>query len=124
VADNLKGLAENSKKRSESAKLRALEAINHLFIMGKNVNFSSVHKVSGVSKSFLYDDAEIRKRIEEQRQCYLNNEKYRRAKYDKTSQSKDVIIATKDRRISKLEAEIRNLQIELEHLRGLIYAKK
>jgi len=92
--------------------------------MGENVNFNSVHKKSGVSKSFLYDDKDIRTNIEEQRKCCVDNEMNRRAKYDKTARTKDVIIAAKDARIVKLEAEIRMLKSELAHLRGLIYADK
>ncbi|NLB41979.1 MAG: hypothetical protein GX815_06905 [Clostridiales bacterium] len=45
----------------------------------------------------------------------------KRAKYDKISRSKDVIIEAKYKRIAKLEAENRKLRIELEHLRGLLY---
>jgi hypothetical protein len=124
MADKLRGIEENRKNRAEGARQRALETINQLIIMGENVNFNSVHKQSGVSKSFLYDDADIRKRIEEQRKCGVDNEMNRRAKYDKTSRSKDVIIAAKDMRITKLETEVRMLKMELEHLRGLLYAAK
>ena len=121
MADKLRGLVENRKNKTESTRMRALEAINKLIIAGENVNFNSVHKQSGVSKSFLYDDEDIRKRIAEQRQCDFDNETNRRAKYDKTARSKDVIIAAKDARIKKLEAEIRMLKLELIHLRGLVY---
>jgi hypothetical protein len=117
-------LAESSKKRTTEKRVQALNAITQLAAMNENVNFNSVHKRSGISKSFLYDDDEIRKRIEEQRACDVSNEMNRRAKYEKTAHSKDVIIATKDKRIAKLEAEIRTLKMELGHLRGLLYAGK
>ena len=124
MGDQLRGLTENGKKRTAETKAQALKAVNQLVAMNKNVNFNSVHKQSGISKSFLYADKEIRKRIEEQRACDVDNEINRRAKYDKTSRSKDVIIETKDKRIAKLKAENRKLQMELEHLRSLIYAEK
>lgn len=121
MADKLKGLVESDRKRTEEAKAKALEAINRLIVSGKKVNFNSVYGNSGISKSFLYEDKEIRTRIEEQRACDVNSEMNKRAKYDKTSRAKDVIIETKDKRIAKLEAENLKLRIELEQLRGLLY---
>ncbi|MDD3706552.1 MAG: transposase, partial [Clostridiaceae bacterium] len=47
-----------------------------------------------------------------------------RAKYDKTSRSKNVIIEAKDKRIAKLEEENRRLKVELEYIRGFLYAKE
>jgi hypothetical protein len=124
MADKMKGLEESDKKRTKEAKAKALAVINQLIVTGKKVNFSSIYKHSGISKSFLYGDEEIRARIEEQRACEVDNEMNRRAKYDKSSRSKDVVIEAKDKRIAKLEAENRKLHIELEHLRGLLYEQK
>ncbi len=121
MADKMKGLLESDRKRTQEAKAKALDAINQLVVSGKKVNFNSVYRYSGISKSFLYEDVDIRKRIEEQRACDVNNEMNKRAKYDKTSRSKDVIIETKDKRMAKLEEENRKLRIELQHLRGLLY---
>lgn len=121
MADKRKGLIESDRKRTEDAKTKALGAINQLIASGKKVNFNSVYRHSGISKSFLYEDKEIRTKIEEQRACDVNSEMNKRAKYDKTSRSKDVIIEAKDKRIAKLEEENRKLRIELEHLRGLLY---
>jgi len=121
MVDKMKGLVESDRKRTEESKTKALDAINQLIISGKKVNFNSVFRHSGISKSFLYEDTEIRTRIEEQRACGVNSEMNKRAKYDKTSRSKDVIIEAKDKRIAKLEEENRKLRIELEHLRGLLY---
>ena len=44
-------------------------------------------------------------------------------KYDKTSKSKDVIIAAKDKRIAKLEEENRRLQNEVNNLMAKLYEK-
>jgi len=124
MADNLRGLAENRKSRTENARLHVIDAIKQMISSGENINFNSVHKKSGVSKSFLYDDEDIRVRIEEQRKRGVDNEINQRARYDKTARSKDVIISAKDARISKLEAEIKTLKVELDNLRGLLYAGK
>ncbi|MDD6615356.1 MAG: DUF6262 family protein [Lachnospiraceae bacterium] len=120
--DRMKGLKSNYKKRTEEARRLAQEAIIELVSEEKKVNFNSVHNRSGISKSFLYEDDETRKRIEEQRAHDVDREMNRRARYEKTSQSKDVIIEAKDKRIARLEAENKKLRAEVEHLRGLLYA--
>ena len=106
------------------AKEKALAAIEQMTITGQKVNFNSVSKTSGISKSFLYETAEIRKRIEDQRKCEVDSEMNRRAKYDKTSRSKDVIIEAKNKRIAALEEENSKLKKELQLLRGLLYSQK
>ena len=60
MADKMKGLVESDRKRTEEAKTKALDAINKLITSGKKVNFNSVYRHSGISKSFLYGDKEIR----------------------------------------------------------------
>ena len=69
----------------------------------------------------LYEDSEIRKAIKEYRKIDVNNEINKRARYDKTSKSKDVIIASKDKRIARLEEENKRLRAEVLTLRGTIY---
>lgn len=124
MADKLKILEDNRKRQSDEARKKAKEAINRLCKEGKTVNFSSIHKLSGVSRSFLYEDEEIRQMIQECRSSEIDSEMNRRAKYDKTSRSKDVIIEAKDKRIARLEEENRRLKAELEFIRGLLYAKE
>ena len=124
MADKLKTLEVNRKKQSDEARKKAKEAINLLCKEEKAVNFSSIHKLSGVSRSFLYEDEEIRQMIQECRSSEIDSEMNRRAKYDKTSRSKNVIIEAKDKRIAKVEEENRRLKVELEYIRGLLYAKE
>ena len=96
-----KGLQRNYIERTIGAREKAIQAINILKAEGHQVNFSSVSKESGVSRHFLYGDNEVRGIIEEQRKCDVDNSINRRARYDKTSKSKDVIIAAKDKKIAK-----------------------
>lgn len=124
MADNLKGLRQNWKTRGINAREKALATIEQMTVTGQKVNFNSVSKNSGISKSFLYETEEIRKRIEEQRRCEVDSEMNRRAKYDKTSRSKDVIIEAKNKRIAALEEENSKLKKELQLLRGLLYNQK
>lgn len=124
MADNLNGLRQNWESRGMAAREKALEAIEQMTMSGEKINFNSVSKSSGISKSFLYETTEIRKRIEEQRKREIDSEMNRRAKYDKTSRSKDVIIEAKSKRIAALEEENSKLKRELELLRGLLYSQK
>jgi hypothetical protein len=116
-----KGLQRSNTERTRKAREKALQAINSLRDKGEQINFSTVSQRSGISRHFLYEDAETRKAIEEHRKNDVNNEINKRAKFDKTSKSKDVIIAAKDRRIAKLEEENRRLRAEVITLRGMIY---
>ena len=124
MSDKMKGLKESDKKRTAEAKARVIDTIHHLAAVGEKVNFNNVQKTSGISKSFLYKDNDIRALIEEHRACIVDNEMNQRAKYDKTSHSKNVIIVAKDKRIAKLEEENRKFRKELEYLRGLLYEQK
>lgn len=117
-----RGLRRSYEERNREAKAKALRAINSLKAGGHQVNFSSVSKESGVSRHFLYGDDEVRSLIENLRKCDVDNSMNRRARYDKTAKSKDVIIAAKDKKIAKLEEENRRLKAELTTLRGMVYA--
>ena len=123
MVGSMKGLEENWKQRAEVACARAEDAIDELKAKGAKINFNSVAKASGVSKSFLYDSI-IRERIEQIRLVEVGKEMNKRVGYDKTSKSKDVIIAAKDRRIAKLEEENKKLRSENEWLRGRLYDMK
>ena len=118
---NMKGLEESCKNRTIEARNKVDIAITELTIQSKQVNFNSISEYSGVSKNFLYKDRETKEKIEKFRQRDINKEINQRAKNDKTSTSKDVIIKAKDKRIVKLEVKCRKLQEENERLKGKLY---
>ena len=118
------GLQRSNKERSKDARERALQAIISLESQNKAVNFSSVAAASRVARSFLYADEQSRKMIEEHRKKSVSDEMNRRARFDKTSRSKDVIIEAKDKRIATLMAENEKLKAEIALLRGMLYADK
>ena len=124
MAGCMKGLEANWKHRADGARARAEDAINELRTKGAKINFNSVAKTSGISKSFLYDDSIIRESIEQFRLVDVSKEMNKKAKYEKTSKSKDVILVAKDRRIAKLEEENQKLKSENERLRGRLYDMK
>lgn len=123
MADNTKGLKEYALKRSQMALDKVDKAIRELSLTEQKINFNSVSQLSGVSKTFLYNNQEIKKRIEELRDKQVSKTINQRAKYDKTSKSKDIIIMAKDKKIKELEEENKKLKEQLEVLRGKLYEK-
>ncbi len=67
MADNTKHLETSWSKRTEEAKEKTIRAVNELKQQMEPVNFGNVHKRSGVSKHFLYENSEMRSLIEEER---------------------------------------------------------
>lgn len=121
MTDNVKYLETSWSDRTTVAKEKAIKTIEDLKRKKEPVNFSTVHKLSGVSKHFLYNNEEVRALIEAQRsdECQRNAAWHK--KYDKTSKSKDVVIESKDKYIAKLEAENERLRKEVNQLRAMIY---
>lgn len=74
-------------------------------------------------ENFLYNNEEVKKRIEELRKQQVSKEMNQRAKYDKTAKSKDIIIMAKDKKIKELEEENKKLKEQLEILRGKLYER-
>ena len=123
MADNTKGLKEYAKQRSQMALDKVDKAIRELSLTEQKINFNSVSQLSGVSKTFLYKNEEVKKRIEDLRDKQVSKTINQRAKYDKTSKSKDIIIMAKDKKIKELEEENKKLKEQLEVLRGKLYEK-
>ena len=97
------------------------KAIRELSLGEEKINFNSVSNLSGVSKTFLYNNVEIKKRIEELRDKKIERVIKQRLKYDKTDKSKDIIIMAKDKKIKELQNENRKLKEQLEAIRGKLY---
>ncbi|MEW9095234.1 MAG: DUF6262 family protein [Clostridiaceae bacterium] len=123
MAGSTKGLKEYAKHKSEITLEKVDKAIRELSLLEQKINFNSVSQLSGVSKTYLYNNEEVKNRIEELRQKQLSKTMNQRAKYDKTSKSKDIIIMAKDKKIKELEQENRKLKEQLEVLRGKLYEK-
>lgn len=123
MAGSTKGLKEYAKQKSKITLERVDKAIRELSLTEQKINFNIISQLSGVSKTYLYNNKEVKNRIEELRQKQLNKTMNKRAKYDKTSKSKDIIILAKDKKIKELEQENKKLKEQLEVLRGKLYEK-
>lgn len=121
MGGSTKGLKEYAKYKSEITLEKVDKAIRELSFTEQTINFNSVSQLSGVSKTYLYNNEEVKKRIEELRQKQLSEIMNERAKYDKTSKLNDIIIMAKDKKIKELEDKNRKLKEQLEVLRGKLY---
>lgn len=115
---NVEGLRRNAQKKKQATLERAEQAIKQLLKENKPINFQSVADVAHVSTAWLYDNAEIRERIEHLREQQASKPPPR--KQSTSSASKDGIITALKRRISKLEAENQKLREQHEVAYGLI----
>jgi predicted phage-related endonuclease len=123
VGGSTKGLNEYAKNKTKITLEKVDKAIRELSLGEQKINFNSVSNLSGVSKTFLYNNAEIKKRIEELRDKQTEKAIKQRLKYDKTDKSKDIIIIAKDKKIKELQEENRKLKEQLEILRGKLYER-
>ena len=123
MAGSTKGLNEYAKQKTQLTLEKVDKTIRELSLSEQKINFNSVCSLSGVSKTFLYNNKDIKKRIEELRDKQTSNVMNQRAKYDKTAKSKDIIIMAKDKKIKELEEENKKLKEQLELLRGKLYEK-
>ena len=123
MADHTKGLKEYAKNKSKITLEKVDNAIRELSLTEQKINFNSVSQLSGVSKTFLYNNEEIKKRIEDLRDKQTSRTMNQRSKYDKTAKTKDIIIMAKDKKIKDLEQENKKFKEQLELLRGKLYEK-
>ncbi len=123
MAGSTKGLKEYAKHKSEMTLEKVDKAIRELSLTEQKINFNSISQLSGVSKTYLYNNKEVKKRIEELRYKQTSRTMNQRAKYDKTAKSKNTIIMAKDKKIKELEDENKKLKEQLEVLRGKLYEK-
>ncbi|WP_240873271.1 DUF6262 family protein [Shimazuella soli] len=117
---NIEGMKQFARQKSIDASLKVDNAIQQLIRNKESINFNNVAKIAKVSKSYLYNQKEIRSRIEQ-----LRNQQDRRSlpvvKQNMTDHSKDVLLAAKNKRIKLLEEENQRLKNELKLLRGKVY---
>ncbi len=120
---NTTGLIANANLRKEEKRKRVEEAITRLLREQQQVNFNSVAKAAGVSKTYLYSQPQLRDRIEALRQQEREQVVRERVAHPtgKTDAAKDLVILAKERRIKELEEENRKLMQQLKGALGKVY---
>lgn len=120
---NTTGLVANAHQRREEKRKRVEEAITRLLRDHQAINFNSVAKAAGVSKTYLYMQTLFRDRIEALRQQEREQMVRERVAHPtgKTDAAKDLVILAKERRIKELEEENRKLKQQLKGALGKAY---
>lgn len=115
-----KGIKAYAKKKSEEAYKRVDTALREMALNKEPINFNTVMKKANVSKGFVYQNEEIRIRIEKLRDSQKGI-KPKQVKDNMTDNGKDILLAAKNKKIKELEGENKKLKEELEILRGKLY---
>lgn len=120
---NTEGLKAYAQWKKENTAKKVDEAIKRLIKTKNHINFNSVSVEADVSKAYLYNNQEIRNRIETLRKQLVALPSPKQVKSEMTSASKDVLIASIREKIRKLEKENMLLKQEAKSLRAKIYEK-
>ncbi len=120
---NTDGLKEYALSKKEEVIKRVDSTIQRLIIEKKSINFNSVAIEANVSKTYLYNHEDIRKRIEELRVKQLEVFSHKNIKKQMTEGSKDALLMAKNKKIKDLSEEVKRLKQELMYLQGKIYDK-
>lgn len=120
---NTDGLKEYAVSKKEEVIKRVDSTIQRLIIEKKSINFNSVSMEANVSKTYLYNHEDIRKRIKELRVKQLEVFSSKNTKKQMTESSKDALLMAKNKKIKELSEEVKKLKQELMYLQGKIYDK-
>ena len=118
---NTEGLKKHAHKKSLLAKEKVDNAIRRLIKNQRNINFNTFSIEANVTKTYLYNNKEIRSRIEKLRDQQGGSVKKITSKTNMTESSKDILIASKNKRLKMLEEENKLLKDQLMNLRGKLY---
>ncbi|WP_373455846.1 DUF6262 family protein [Paenibacillus sp. VTT E-133291] len=102
---------------------RVDESIRRLVKAKESINFNSVATDAGVSKATLYNNPEIRGRIESLRQQQAQVPTPKQIKREMDENNKDAIIASLKRKMKKLEDENKKLREQLDFSYAEVYQR-
>ena len=119
---NTAGLLARATSKAIDARRRAERAIEELVVEQRRVNFSAVAERAKLSKTYLYNNADLRKRIDSLREHTRIRTVQQRQVRVQTDASLKVVIAAKDQQIALLRTRVKQLERELVLARGQVYA--
>ena len=121
VNRNTDAIVNLAKMKTTRTKEKVEMAISTLIIEEKIINFNSVSSTAKVSKSWLYNTPEIRRRIETLREAQQNGDRRNKKQIPIKEESANIaLIATLKLKIKKLEKENKQLREQIE----IVYGKK
>lgn len=109
------------KKRKENTLKKVDKAISSLIKKNKFINFNSVHEESGLSKTTLYNNPDIRERIQTLKSQQEGLSSPSKVKRKMSDESKDALIESLRRKIKKLELENKELKEQIKITMADIY---
>jgi hypothetical protein len=112
--NRLEHLKQLHEKRRETTIKKVDEAIKRLIKAKEVINFNSIANEAGVSKATLYNNGDIRVRIEKLRSQQVNVANPKQIKREIDENNKDAIIASLTRRVKKLEEENQQLKKQIK----------
>ena len=107
-------LKELHSKRRAITQEKVDKAIQRLIKAQKAINFNSVANESGITKKTLYDNKDIRERIEILRYQQSQVPTPSQVKREMNDNNKDAIIASLKRKIKRLEEENKELREQIK----------
>ena len=118
---NTEGLLKYREKKAKECQERVDKAIKQLVKAKEKISFNSVAALANVSKKYLYDNHFDR--IDTLRKQQEGLQSPKQVKREMTDLSKDVLIASKNKRIKELEEEVKRLKSILGRRYGEDYDK-
>lgn len=118
---NTDGLKLKAQEKSQKTRDKVDEAIKRLIRLKASINFNSVANEAGVSKPFLYQNKDIRERIETLRKQQEGVRSSKTIKRNMNDENKDALIEILRNKIKNLENENEQLKSELKKYKGQIY---
>jgi Family of unknown function (DUF6262) len=121
--DRKEQLKQIHQSRKANTALKVDEAIKRLLQANDSINFNSVAKEAGVAKATLYNQPELRERIEILRQQQTQGPTAKHIRREMNKNNKDALIESLKRKIRKLEYENKQLKDQLKVAYGEVYKK-
>lgn len=118
---NTVGVLNYSKKKSQDALLKVDTAIKNAIKEKTKINFNTIANSANVSKGFLYNNKELRMRIEILRKQQESVTSTKSVKYNMEDNSKDTLIEALRYKIIDLETKNKKLIEENETLLNKLY---
>lgn len=119
---NTTGLASSAASKKDATLKRAETAISELLKANDMINFNAVAEKAGVSKAWLYREADVADRIKRLRDQQANKEPKAYKETQRASDaSKSALVTTLKARVKELESENRDLKKQLEVVYGKLH---
>lgn len=120
---NYSGLLFHAKAKTEMSVKKVEEALRTMIKKQMKINFNTVSEEAKISKGFIYQNKDLRERIETLRKQQLGLSSPKQVKRNMSDASKDVIIASLRKRVSNLEKENKQLKEQMKIHFGELYAE-